>query len=178
MLYSDGIVMPKQKVEQPKKLHNDMEGQSGANLSSTTMSSHLHELKSSGIGDHDATNNPPPVGGELEAGAQESPSISDIELEDDVLPPDKGKEKAVPHDTAQEGSEPDPSTHPRTTYHLQFHYHQVLVLDEQVELSQVSSVILANFHTSVALCSIQFHYHQVLVLDEQVELSPVSSFHL
>ena len=69
-----------------------------------TMSSHLHELKSSGIEDCDATNNPPAVGGGLEAGAQESPSRSDIELEGDILPPDKGKEKAVPEDTALEGS--------------------------------------------------------------------------
>ena len=63
--------------------------------------------------------NPPPISGELETGAQESHSISDIELEDDVLPPDKGKEKAVPDDAAQKGSENDPSTHPRTMYHLQ-----------------------------------------------------------
>ena len=40
--------------------------------------------------------NPPPTGGGSEAGAQESPSTSDVELEYDVIPPDKGKGKAVP----------------------------------------------------------------------------------
>ena len=40
-------------------------------------------------------NNPPPVGGELETGAQGSPSISDVKLEGNVLPPNKGKDKAV-----------------------------------------------------------------------------------
>ena len=64
-----------------------------------TMSSQLHELKSSGIADCDTTNNPP-VGSGLKAGEQESPSISDIELEDNILPPDKGKGKALPDDTA------------------------------------------------------------------------------
>ena len=73
-------------------------------MTSMTMSSHLHELKSSGIGAHNATNNLLPVGSGLEAGAQESPSISDVELEHNILPPDKGKEKAVPEDTALEGS--------------------------------------------------------------------------
>ena len=63
------------------------------NLTSMTMSSHLCELESNGIGDHDATTNPPPTGGGLEAGAQESPSTSDIRLEDDVLPLDKSKGK-------------------------------------------------------------------------------------
>ena len=43
-----------------------MEGQSEANLTSMTMSSHLHELESSGIEDHDATTNPPPAGGGLQ----------------------------------------------------------------------------------------------------------------
>ena len=93
-----------------------MEGQSGVNLTSMTMSSHLCKLKNSGIRDHDAMNNPPFIGSELETGAQEFPSISDVELEGNILPPDKGKEKAVPNDTAPEGSENDPSTHPRTTY--------------------------------------------------------------
>ena len=82
-----------------------MEGQSGVNLTSMTMSVHLHELESSGIRDCDAMNNPPPVGSGLEPGAQESPSISDIKLEGDILPSEKGKEKAVPADTAPEGSE-------------------------------------------------------------------------
>ena len=63
---------------QSKKLHNNTEGQSEANLTSMTMSSHLHELKRSGVGDHNATTNPPPTGGGLEAGAQESPSTSNI----------------------------------------------------------------------------------------------------
>ena len=81
-----------------------MEGQLGANLTSMTVSSHLHELESSGIKDRDTTTNPPPEGGGLEAGAQESPSTSDVELEDNVMPPDKGKEKAVPDNTAQGGS--------------------------------------------------------------------------
>ena len=89
-------------------MHNNTEGQSGVNLTSTTMSSHLCELESSGVEDHDATTNPPPAGSGLEAGAQESPSTSDIELEDDIVPPDKGKEKAVPDDTAQGGSSHDP----------------------------------------------------------------------
>ena len=85
-----------------------MEGQSGANLTSTTVSSHLHELKSSGVKDHDTTTNPPPAGGGLEAGAQESPSTSNIKLEDDIVLPDKSKEKAVPDNTAQGGSGHDP----------------------------------------------------------------------
>ena len=46
-------------------------------------------------------------------------TISDIELEGNVLPPDKGKEKAVPDDTALEGSKHDLPTCPRTMYHLQ-----------------------------------------------------------
>ena len=73
-----------------------------------TVSSCLHELESSGIEDCDTTTNPPPAGSGLEAGAQESPSTSNVELEDDVVPPDKGKEKAVPDDTAQGGSGHDP----------------------------------------------------------------------
>ena len=83
------------------------------------MSSHLHELESSGVGDHNTTSNPPLVGGGLEAGAQESPRISDVNLEDDILPPDKGKERAVPDNTAQGGSGHDPPIHQETTYHLQ-----------------------------------------------------------
>ena len=47
---------------------------------------------------------PLPAGGGSEAGAQESPSTSDVELEYDVVPPDKGKGKAVPDDTAKGGS--------------------------------------------------------------------------
>ena len=118
-LHRDSIIMPKWKVVWPKKSHNTTEGQSGVNLTSTTMSSDLHELESSGIRDRDATSNLPPVGGRLEAGAQESPSISDIELEDVVLPPDKGKGKAMPDNTAQGGSGHDPPIHQETTYCLQ-----------------------------------------------------------
>ena len=51
---------------------------------------------------------PPPTGSGLEAGAQGSPSTSDVELEGDVVPPDKGKGKAVPDNTAQGGSGHDP----------------------------------------------------------------------
>ena len=83
--------MAKQKVAQPKQLHNNREGQLGANLTGMTVSSHLHELESSGVGDYNATTNSPPTGGGLEAGAQESLSTSDIELEDDVVLPDKCK---------------------------------------------------------------------------------------
>ena len=96
-----------------------MEGQSGANLTSTTVSSHLHELKSSGIGDRNAMTNPPPIGGGLKAGAQESPSTSNVELEDDVMPPDKGKGKAVPDYTAQGGSGHDPPRDRGTAYCLE-----------------------------------------------------------
>ena len=95
-----------------------MEGQSGANLTSMTMSSHLCELESSGIKDRDTTTNPPPAGGGLEAGAQESPSTSNVELEDDVVPPDKGKEKAVPTNTAQGESGHDPPRDRERAYHL------------------------------------------------------------
>ena len=63
--------MAKQKAVQPKQSHNNMEGQSGANLTSMTMSSCLCELENSGIEDHDTTTNSPPAGGGLEAGAQE-----------------------------------------------------------------------------------------------------------
>ena len=51
---------------------------------------------------------PPPMGGGSETGAQESPSMSDIELEYDVIPPDKGKGKAVPDNTVQGGAGHDP----------------------------------------------------------------------
>ena len=66
-----------------------MEVQSGVNLTSATVSSQLHELETSGIIDHDATTNPPPTGSGSEAGAQESPSTSNIKLEYNVVPPDK-----------------------------------------------------------------------------------------
>ena len=73
-----------------------------------TMSSCLHEVKSSGIEDCNAITNPPPAGSGLEAGAQESTSTSNVKLEDNIMPPDKDKEKAVPDDTAQGGSGHDP----------------------------------------------------------------------
>ena len=82
--------------------------QSGANLTSATVSSHSRELETSSIADRDAMTNPPPAGGGSEAGAQESRSTSDVELEYDVIPPDKGKGKAVPNNTAQGGSGHDP----------------------------------------------------------------------
>ena len=52
--------------------------QSGANLTGMTVSSQSHELKTSSIADHDTTTTPPPAGGGSKAGAQESPSISDV----------------------------------------------------------------------------------------------------
>ena len=85
-----------------------MEVQSGANLTSATVSSQICELKTSGITDHNTTTNPPPPGNGSEAGAQESPSTSDIKLEYDIVLPDKGKGKAVPDNTAQGGSGHDP----------------------------------------------------------------------
>ena len=72
------------------------------------MSSQSHELETSSITDRDAITTPPPVGGGSQTGAQESPSTSDVELEYDVVPPDKGKGKAVPDNTAQGGSGHDP----------------------------------------------------------------------
>ena len=82
--------------------------QSGANLTGATMSSQSCELETSSIADRDATTTPPPAGGGSKTGAQESPSMSDIELEYDVVPPDKGKGKAVPNNTVQGGSGNDP----------------------------------------------------------------------
>ena len=81
-----------------------MEVQSGVNQTSMTVSSQVHELKTSGVADCNAMTNPPPMGGGLEAGEQESPSTSDIEREYDVVLPDKGKGKVVPDNTAQGGS--------------------------------------------------------------------------
>ena len=82
--------------------------QSGANLTGMTMSSQSHELKTSSIADCSATTTPPPMGGGSEAGAQEFPSTSNVELEYNVILPDKGKGKAVPDNTAQGGSGHDP----------------------------------------------------------------------
>ena len=82
--------------------------QSGANLTGATVSSQSRELETSSITDHNATTTPPPVGGGSKTGAQESPSMSDIKIEYDVVPPDKGKGKAVPNNTVQGGSGHDP----------------------------------------------------------------------
>ena len=85
-----------------------MGAQSGANLTGTTMSSQSRELETSSITDRDTTTTPPPMGGGSKTGAQESPSTSNVELEYDIVPPDKGKGKAVPDNTAQGGSGHDP----------------------------------------------------------------------
>ena len=82
--------------------------QSGVNLTGATMSSQSCELESSSVADHDTMTTPPPMGGGSEAGAQESPSMSNVELEYNIIPPDKGKGKAVPDNTAQGGSGHDP----------------------------------------------------------------------
>ena len=85
-----------------------MGAQSGANLTGMTMISQSCELETSSVADCDTTTTPPPMRGGSEAGAQESPSMSDIELEYNVVLPDKGKGKAVPDNTVQGGSEHDP----------------------------------------------------------------------
>ena len=100
--------MAKRKVGWPKQSNNNTGAQSGANLTGTTVSSQSCELKTSSIADCNATTTPPPTGGGSQTGAQESPSMSDIELEYHVIPPDKGKGKAVPNNTAQGGSGHDP----------------------------------------------------------------------
>ena len=85
-----------------------MGAQSGANLTGATMSSQSHELETSSVADCNTTTTPPPAGGGSQTGAQESPSMSDVKLEYDVILPDKGKGKAVPNNTAQGGSGHDP----------------------------------------------------------------------
>ena len=85
-----------------------MGAQSGANQTGVTVSSQSRELKTSSVADRNATTTPPPMGGGSQTGAQESPSMSDVELEYNVVPPDKGKGKAVPDNTAQGGSGHDP----------------------------------------------------------------------
>ena len=100
--------MVKQKVGRPKQLNNNMGVQSGANLTGVTMSSQSCELETGSITDCDAATTPPPMGGGSKTGAQESPSTSNVELEYDVIPPDKGKGKAVPNNTVQGGSGHDP----------------------------------------------------------------------
>ena len=89
-------------------MNNNTGAQSGANLTGVTVSSQSHELETSSVTDRDATTTPPPMGGGSQTGAQESPSMSDVELEYDIVPPDKGKGKAVPDNTAQGGSGHDP----------------------------------------------------------------------
>ena len=89
-------------------MNNNTGAQSGVNLTGATVSSQSCELKTSSIADCDATTTPPPMGGGSQTGAQESPSTSDVELEYNIIPPDKGKGKAVPDNTAQGGSGHDP----------------------------------------------------------------------
>ena len=94
--------MAKRKVGQPKQLNNNMGAQSGVNLKGMTVSSQSHELETSSVTDCDATTTPPPAGGGSKTGTQESPSTSDVEIEYGIIPPDKGKGKAVPDNAAQE----------------------------------------------------------------------------
>ena len=95
-----------------------MGAQSGANLTGATVSSQSHELETSSVTDCDTTTTPPPTGGGSKTGAQESPSTSDVELEYDIVPPDKGNDKAVPDNTAQGGSGHDPPREQERMSHL------------------------------------------------------------
>ena len=95
-----------------------MGAQSGANLTGATMSSQSCELETSSVADRNTTTTPPPMGGGSQTGAHESPSTSDVKLEYDVVPPDKGKGKAVPNNTAQGGSGHDPPREQERTSHL------------------------------------------------------------
>ena len=61
--------------------NNNMGVQSGVNLTGATVSSQSPELKTSSVTDCNAMTTPPPMGGGSEAGAQESPSMSDVKLE-------------------------------------------------------------------------------------------------
>ena len=110
--------MVKQKVGWPKQLNNNTGVQSGANLTGATVSLQSRELETSSIADHDTTTTPPPMGGGSKTGAQESPSTSDIKIEYDIVPPDKGKGKAVPDNTAQGGSGHDPPRECERMSHL------------------------------------------------------------
>ena len=110
--------MVKRKVVWPKLSYNSMGVQSGANLTSATVSSQSCELETSSVADCDAMTNPPPMGGGSEAGAWESPSTSDVKLEYNVVPPDKGKGKAVPDNTAQGGSGHNPPREQERISHL------------------------------------------------------------
>ena len=73
-----------------------MGAQSGANLTGATVSSQSCELETSSIADRNATTTPPPVGGGSQTGAQESPSTSNVELEYDIILPDKARVKQCP----------------------------------------------------------------------------------
>ena len=110
--------MAKQKVVQPKPLYDRTGVQSGVNLTDMTVSSQSHELETSSIADRDAMTTPPPMGGGSETGAQESPSRSNVELEYNIVLPDKVKGKAVPDNTAQGGSGHDPPREWERTSHL------------------------------------------------------------
>ena len=88
------------------------------NLTGATVSSQSCELETSSVADRDATTTPPPMGGGSQTGAQESPSTSDVELEYNIIPPDKGKGKAVPNNTAQGGSGHDPPREQERTSRL------------------------------------------------------------
>ena len=99
-------------------MNNNMGAQSGENLTGATVSSQSRELETSSIADRDTTTTPPPTGAGSQTGAQESPSTSDIELEYDVVLPDKGKGKAVPDNTVQGGSVHDPPREQERTSRL------------------------------------------------------------
>ena len=85
-----------------------MGAQSGVNLTGVTMSSQSCELKTSSVADCNAMTTPPPTGGGSKAGVQESPSMGDVEIEYDIILPDKSKGKSVPSNTMQGGSGHDP----------------------------------------------------------------------
>ena len=78
------------------------------NLTGATVSSQSPELKTSSVADCNAMTTPPPVGGGSEAGAQESPSMSNVKLEYNIILPDKGEGKAVSDNTVQGGSGHNP----------------------------------------------------------------------
>ena len=88
------------------------------NLTGATVSSQSHELETNSIAYHNTTTTPPPAGGGSKTGTQESPSKSDVKLEYDVVPPNKGKGNAVPDNTAQGGSGHDPPSELERTSHL------------------------------------------------------------
>ena len=95
-----------------------MGAQSGVNLTGMTVSSQSRELKTSSVADRNAMTTPPSAGGGSKTGAQESPSTSNVEIEYNIVPPDKGKGKAVPDNTAQGGSGHDPPREQERTSHL------------------------------------------------------------